>query len=898
MADVTSSVTANAASASVTPRATTTTLSTGVWSAVKSGDSTVFVSGTVTVSGPVILGAATLNVTSGAVVDGLVQTKGGIINVQNGGILRNSTLTDGTTNIMSGGLTSGNIGDSQKTTISAGGSSVNDQFKAVAGTADTVTVMNGGYITGADLANTTMTASSGAKVGTFTSHDGGTVSIANGASVGTGTTITQNIATDAQRYKQALLNGTTWSAVNVNGTTVYQSGGVTVSGPIVLNANTALVITSGAVVSGLLGAAAGGNPRITIMSGGTLTDSTVNAGIVVVSAGGLTSGNQFNGNSVTFATGAKSQDDQFYVAGTNANTVTVQSGASVSGAIVDANMNLNAVNGATLNGVVVGSGGRVTSGGVAVTSNTSSVTVDPSHVTSNTLFSDGNITGGTWSAVNIGGTTYYQSGTTSITGPVFLTGANLYITSGATVDGMLQAQWGYPTITVQNGGKLLNSTLNNGYVVVQSGGYMSGNNGNSANVVISSGGSSVNDTFYTTYGGNDSVTVASGGYIEGPSISNTTLTVSSGATLVQPLNVGSGGIANIAGASEACFLAGSMIRTPTGEIAVEDLSIGDEILTFDSRTGATIARPVTWIGGGEIHASRVLAADLSGFPIRVLKDALGDNVPHKDMLVTAEHCLYLDGAFVPVRMLVNGRSVFYDMSETRYRYYHVETAEHSVIWADGVLTESYLDTGNSLRMDRDDTVVRLPKKGITWQSHAAAPLMVDRSVIEPLSRRIEARAAQMGVAAKTSQPELTTDADLHLVTAGGKVIRPARQSNGHTIFMVPSHMTKFRLVSRTSRPVDTIGAFVDDRRELGVLVGEMSVFTAQGSVQLTDHQKIAALKGWAALENDQSRWTTGNAEITLDIDLPVGGSILSVQVLAAGPYLADKDEVACYRITA
>ncbi|GBR06972.1 Hint domain-containing protein [Asaia siamensis] len=898
MADVTSSVTTNAANATVTPRAVGTTLSAGTWSAVKVGTETVFVSGTVTVSAPVTLGAATLNVTSGAVVDGLVQTKGGIINVQNGGVLRNSTLTDGTTNILSGGLTSGNIGDSQKTTVSAGGSSVNDQFKAVAGTADTVTVMNGGYITGTDLANTTMSAASGASVGTFTSHDGGTVSIANGASVGTGSTVTQNLATDAQRYKQALLNGSTWSAVNVNGTTVYQSGGVTVSGPVVLNANTTLIVTSGAVASGVLGAAATGTPRITVMSGGSLIHSTVNNGVITVSAGGSTANNEFNSNTITYATGAKSQNDDFYVAGTGTSTVTVQSGATVTSAVVNTNIRLSAVNGATLDGIVVGSGGRVTSAGVIISSNTSNVTQNPSLVTSNNAYTNGNLSGGTWSAVNVNGTTYYQSGSVSITGPVFLTGANLVITSGATVDGMLQAQLSSPTITVQNGGKLLNSTLNNGYVIVQSGGYMSGNYGNSADVIISAGGSSVNDTFYTTYGGNDTVTVMSGGSITGPSISNTTLTVSSGGTLVQPLNVGSGGVANIYGGSQACFLAGAMIRTPSGETAVEDLSIGDEILTFDPKTGATIARPVTWIGSGEIHASTVLPADLSGFPVRVLKDALGDNVPHKDMLVTAEHCLYLDGAFVPVRMLVNGSSVFYDMSEAQFRYYHVETASHSVIWADGVLTESYLDTGNSLRMDRNDTVVRLPKKGITWETHAAAPLTVERSVIEPLYRKIEARAAQMGVATKINQPALTADANLHLVTEGGKIVRPVRHSNGHTIFMVPSNQRKFSLVSRTSRPVDTIGAFIDDRRELGVLVGEISVFTAQGTLRLTDHHEIAALKGWTALENDQSRWTTGNAEITLDIDLPVGGSILSVQVLAAGPYLADKDEVACYRITA
>jgi len=848
----------------------------------------------------VTLGSATLYITSGAVVEGLIQVKGGTptIYVQNGGTLRNSTLIDGTTYVQSGGLTSGNFCDSQRTVISAGGSSVNDQYTAVAGLKDTVTVMNGGYLTGADLANTQMSAASGAQVGTFTSHDGGTVSIAKGASVGTGTTVTEDLATDAQLYKQALLNGTTWSAVNINGTTVYQSAGVTVSGPVVLTAGTTLIVTSGAVASNVLGAAATGTPRVTVMSGGMLISSTINSGVVTVNAGGITSANNFNGNTVTYSANAKSYGDTFYAAGTGASSVSLQNGATITDATVQASVNLSAAAGASMNGIVVGSGGRVTSAGAVITSNTSSVTFDPSLVTSNTRYTNGNISGGTWSAVNISGSTYYQSGTVSITGPVFLTGCDLVITSGATVDGMLQAQLGYPSITIQNGGKLLNSTLNNGYVTVLSGGYMSGNNGNSASVVISSGGSSVNDTFYTTYGGNDTVTVMAGASITGPSISNTTLNVSSGATLVQPLNIGAGGVANINGVSLPCFLAGSMIRTPDGETAVENLAIGDDILTLDHHTGKTITRRITWIGSGEMHASKALAADLSGFPVCVLKDALGPNVPHKDMLVTAEHCLYLNGAFVPVRMLTNGKTIFYDMSRTHYSYYHVETAEHSIIWADGVPTESFLDTGSSVRMNQSDAVVRLPRKGVTWQTHAAAPLTADAAFVEPLYRQIETRATEMNVPSKVRQPALTDDADLHLVTLGGRIIRPMRQNNGWAVFSIPSHLATLRLVSRTSRPAEVIGPFIDDRRELGVLVGEISVFTASGDIRLNQHQQEGYLAGWAPFENSVCRWTTGAAEIDLGHDLPIGDYVLSIQILAAGPYLLEKDSAACYRITA
>ncbi|OAZ70812.1 hypothetical protein SRCM100623_02163 [Acetobacter pasteurianus] len=72
----------------------------------------------------------------------------------------------------------------------------------------------------------------------------------------------------------------------------------------------------------------------------------------------------------------------------------------------------------------------------------------------------------------------------------------------------------------------------------------------------------------------------------------------------------------------------------------------------------------------------------------MLKDAIADGVPYKDMLITAEHCLFFEGKFVPVRMLVNGVSIFYDKSITSYDYYHVETDQHSVITADGMLTEA------------------------------------------------------------------------------------------------------------------------------------------------------------------------------------------------------------------
>ncbi|GCD60847.1 hypothetical protein NBRC3280_3419 [Acetobacter pasteurianus NBRC 3280] len=137
-----------------------------------------------------------------------------------------------------------------------------------------------------------------------------------------------------------------------------------------------------------------------------------------------------------------------------------------------------------------------------------------------------------------------------------------------------------------------------------------------------------------------------------------------------------------------------MIRTCAGEVAIENIQIGDEIITFDGHSGGQTVRPVVWVGKAHAIVRPGLPDDEAGYPVRVIKDAIADGVPYKDMLITSEHCLFFEGRFVPVRMLVNGSTIFYDKSITFYDYYHVETDQHSVIIADGMLTESYLDTGN------------------------------------------------------------------------------------------------------------------------------------------------------------------------------------------------------------
>ena len=336
-----------------------------------------------------------------------------------------------------------------------------------------------------------------------------------------------------------------------------------------------------------------------------------------------------------------------------------------------------------------------------------------------------------------------------------------------------------------------------------------------------------------------------------------------------------------------CFLSGSMIRTSKGDVAVEDIQIGDQVVTFDWRNNQDVIRPVIWTGKGHCKVRFDLPDDEAGWPVRVIKNAISDGVPYKDMLITAEHCLFFRDRFVPVRMLVNGVSIFYDKSITSYDYYHVETEQHSVITADGMLTESYLDTGNRSSFRQEGKIATLRGAVKNWADDAGAPLGVERSFVEPLFRALEWREnSVVGTKISTTKIETTTDPDLHLITQTGAVIRPMRKTAHHYSFMLPPNTESVRIVSRSSRPSDVIGPFVDDRRYMGVAVADVQLQCAKQQFDITSHLQDEKPAGWHDTDWTDCAWTNGNAELPLGDHLTHGKmGILSMNIRAAGPYL-------------
>ena len=134
-----------------------------------------------------------------------------------------------------------------------------------------------------------------------------------------------------------------------------------------------------------------------------------------------------------------------------------------------------------------------------------------------------------------------------------------------------------------------------------------------------------------------------------------------------------------------CYCQGTLILTERGEVAVEALAIGDVVVTASGQH-----RPVKWIGRRS-YAGRFLAANPAAQPIRFNAGSLGDDLPHRTLLVSPEHAMFLDGLLIPARCLVNGCSIVQESGLQRVDYYHVELDSHDVLLAEGAPSESFLN---------------------------------------------------------------------------------------------------------------------------------------------------------------------------------------------------------------
>jgi hypothetical protein len=139
------------------------------------------------------------------------------------------------------------------------------------------------------------------------------------------------------------------------------------------------------------------------------------------------------------------------------------------------------------------------------------------------------------------------------------------------------------------------------------------------------------------------------------------------------------------GDTPICFLPGTLIATPSGEKPIEDLCIGDHVVTASGRIA-----PVRWIGRQTV--STLFRDPLRTLPIRIRAGAFGDGLPKRDLLASAAHAFLLDGILVNAGALVNGTSILRETAMPQvFTYHNIELAEHDLILAEGTPAETFVD---------------------------------------------------------------------------------------------------------------------------------------------------------------------------------------------------------------
>ncbi len=192
-----------------------------------------------------------------------------------------------------------------------------------------------------------------------------------------------------------------------------------------------------------------------------------------------------------------------------------------------------------------------------------------------------------------------------------------------------------------------------------------------------------------------------------------------------------------------CFCAGTLIETENGPVAVEDLVIGDRLVTLSG-----VARPIKWIGARS-YDGQFIRGNREVLPICVRAGALGENIPSSDLWLSPHHALHLEGVLIEARELVNGVSIVQAERAKRVDYFHIELSCHDVIFAEGAEAESFIDNDSrAMFQNVADYFALYPQAaGKRRKPPSFAPRRDEGFEIEAARKSIAARAGIVSVSA-------------------------------------------------------------------------------------------------------------------------------------------------------
>ena len=682
------------------------------------------------------------------------------------------------------GLLQTGVSLTEPTTITSSGTVESGAAAAVVGGANTALLLNAGDIAGSVFGvsisgNGAITNQAGGRIsGTDGIYVGGSGSIDNAGAVnGVAFGIILNrggllneasgeISGGVKLGSGTLTNqGTIGNAV---GDIVYLSNGGTV-----LNLGTAAALVGGDVL-GIQIAGRGG----VVSNQGSISGVSMLAGGAATNAGYITTGDSSFGVAVTGASGYVENTGHIVGVDLEAGGAVVnQSGGIVSGYLDG--IDLGAGGSVTNNGSVLGIGGRfsaveagrdgislsgygsiVNAAGALIKGSNDGIMLTGTGSGSVTVVNHGTITGKKGIVVDSSlATTIIDYGKIAGTGGTaiaFEGGTDvLVLGSGAVIDGVIVG--GDPNLDVTLS---IEGTFGGGSGGIQllAGGDLLVASTMAANQTISFAGTDASltigdtDHFLSEISGmsasdvidlaNESFDPAGRAYLTG----NNVLEIVGNGTVSLQLNpnqnfageffhISSDGLngTNVSESAVPCFLAGTRIATADGEVAVETLKIGDQVLN-----GAGQPKPVKWIGRRCYTAP--LPDDQDVIPVLVRAGALAPEVPRADLYLSPRHALRVGAFLVPAGALINGVSVLSCPDIAAIEYYHIELAAHDTVIANGAEAETFIDQDSRQMFDNAEEFYQLYPNGWAAGYVLCAPRLEFGAELEALRRKVALRA--------------------------------------------------------------------------------------------------------------------------------------------------------------
>lgn len=149
------------------------------------------------------------------------------------------------------------------------------------------------------------------------------------------------------------------------------------------------------------------------------------------------------------------------------------------------------------------------------------------------------------------------------------------------------------------------------------------------------------------------------------------------------------------GENEICFTRGTLIETPTGQCAIEDIQVGDLVVTYCHGP-----KPVKWIANSNISPSRRRGnSELE--PILIEAGALALDLPVQDLAVSPQHRVLMTGeisdrfldsqeCLVAAKHLCNTERIRPCPERfEKLEYWHMLLDDHDVVIANGCPVETF-----------------------------------------------------------------------------------------------------------------------------------------------------------------------------------------------------------------